>query len=90
MTQLEQSIMALIDQHGLLNLSICGNVYDDGSRRYFDVSMQWPDADRPHGRGCVSETGDTIAEALSNTLAKMAAIRTVTLADEALPIGEAA
>lgn len=85
MTALEQSIMALIDQHGLLNLSISACTYAGGSRRYFSACVQWPDAAQESNRGCVSEHGDTIAEALGNTLAKMAECRTATLADEALP-----
>lgn len=85
MTQLEQSIAALCEQHNLLSLGITYQRPDDWDNCWYSVDLQWRDLSEPHQRGGVHESHETIAEALSIALAKMATTRAVTLADEALP-----
>ena len=84
MTALEQSIVALCDQHNLLSFSI--TYYRADHRNWFGASCQWADERCSQGRGVATGDGDDIAEALSRAIEKMAAKRAVTLADEALPV----
>ena len=91
-TALEQSLIDLCDRHNLLCADICYNRPDDWDHRWFNVGLQWRDASKTHGRAGASGTADNIAEALSGALTEMHAKRGVaeTIADEALPIAEAA
>ena len=90
-TALEQSIIALAETQGLLSVGIDYHNPDDHDSRWFNVGLQWRDLEvLSHRRGGVSGSGETIAEALANALAALAAKRADTFADEALPVELAA
>lgn len=94
MTNLEQSFTDLCEKHGLLSLSITLIVIDDTATPYhfFDASMQWRDPSKEHGRGIATHNDETILGALRGAIERMAVKRSseLALADEPLPIGEAA
>lgn len=79
MSALDKSFTAISEKHELLSLGVTCH---RGHR--FAVSLQWADASGLHGRGCVIEHGDTIAEALANAVEAMTKERVGQFADEAL------
>jgi hypothetical protein len=77
---LDQSMLALIAKHGLLNISITAHSSGD----HFSVSVQWEGGDI-EGRGCALESGKAITEALSRALADMNKQRPAELVGELAP-----
>lgn len=68
MTNLEQSMSGLLEEHGLLSISVAYSGHG-----YFTVSFQWTDLKRDGGRGCILTHGYTVAEALGKAIAERAA-----------------
>lgn len=86
---LEQSMKDFIAANGCDYITIA--LHDYGYKLGFQAAVQWVDKAEELGRGIATGSGDTIAEALRGMTAVLAAKRGGrAIADEALPMGEAA
>ena len=88
MSALEQSMKDFIAANGCVYFGI--TLHDYGHRLGFALCAQWKDEAKEHGHGVATGDGDTIAEAMAEMVAALAAKRATVLADEVLPMGEAA
>ena len=89
MSALEQSMKDFIAANGCDYITI--TLHDYGYKLGFQAAVQWVDKAEEHGRGIATGGGETIAEALREMTAVLAAKRGGSmLADEALPVGELA
>ncbi len=92
MSNLEQSFRDICEQQGFTNFGLNFRVAVDGAGSTFSVFAHW-DGFTNSGHNCTTGYGDTIAQAVADCLRMVAKAREalpVALADEALPIGEAA
>lgn len=88
-TELEKSLAAFIQENDLQTITIGFSQHTDG-REWFTVTAFWNDAPTESGIGCTIAHGDTINVAIAKVRTQIADNRAVTIADEAIPMGEAA
>lgn len=88
-TELEKSLAALAKANDFSSVTI-GFVRNPEGHEWFTAVAHFYNATTESGRGCAVAQGDTIAEAVF--LARMQVVdqRAVSIADEAIPRGEAA
>lgn len=87
-TELEKSLAAFAQANALSTITIGFSRHESGLE-WFAATAHWHKAPTESGLGCVIAHGDTIEEALANAKAQIADNRAVTIADEAIPMGEA-
>lgn len=88
-TELEKSLAALAHANALTTITIGFSRLSSGLE-WFNATAHWDKSPTESGHGCAIAHGDTIEEALANAKAQIADQRAVTIADEAIPMGEAA
>lgn len=88
-TELEKSLAAFAQANALSTITIGFSRHESGCE-WFNATAHWNKAPTESGLGCAIAHGDTIAEAVF--LARMQVVdqRAVSIADEAIPMGEAA
>lgn len=88
-TELEKSLAALAKANDFSSVTI-GFVRNPEGHEWFTAVAHFYNATTESGHGCAVAQGDTIAEAVFLARMQIADQRAVTIADEAIPMGEAA
>ena len=88
-TELEKSLAAFAQANALSTITIGFSRHENG-REWFNAVAHWGNAPTESGRGCAMAHADTIAEAIETLKGQIADQRTVTIADEAIPVEKAA